>query len=249
VKDESMDVIEALDREVIVERAEEVRFWLLGLHLSSQATSAIQRELGAIIDNDPGTYINGQRPLAGLTVAEFIAELHRPNGGAVGRVKKVGYAALNELRARIPEGTGLDYAQPEPEPEYTAPELDAPEVPALEAATPSRVAPATEAPQAEGTSEVQPARRGPGRPKGSTKTKQNDIAAFQATDTAIAVQPSAPELPPAPAEVRITPVAHDGDDPMLKQIARLWPALHPHARRAVVMYVSALWAETATHEG
>jgi hypothetical protein len=57
------------------------------------------------------------------------------------------------------------------------------------------------------------------------------------------------ELPPAPAEVRIAPVAHDGDDPMLKQIARLWPALHPHARRAVVMYASALWAETATHKG
>jgi hypothetical protein len=35
---------------------------------------------------------------------------------------------------------------------------------------------------------------------------------------------------------------------MLKQIARLWPALHPHARRAVVIYASTLWAETTARE-
>jgi hypothetical protein len=30
---------------------------------------------------------------------------------------------------------------------------------------------------------------------------------------------------------------------MLSQIIRLWPSLHPHARRAVVMYASTLWVE------
>jgi hypothetical protein len=43
----------------------------------------------------------------------------------------------------------------------------------------------------------------------------------------------------SPAE----PTPGEGDDQMLGQIARLWPALHPQARRAVVLYTSALWAE------
>jgi hypothetical protein len=41
------------------------------------------------------------------------------------------------------------------------------------------------------------------------------------------------------------PAACERDDPMLSQIARLWPSLHPHARRALVMYASTLWAEAA----
>jgi hypothetical protein len=39
-----MDV-DAFDRELMIERAEAVRFWLLGLHVSNRATGAIQREL------------------------------------------------------------------------------------------------------------------------------------------------------------------------------------------------------------
>jgi len=297
-----MDVTEALDREVIIERAEAVRLWLLGMPLSSRATGAIQRELGAIIDNDPGSYINGQRPLAGLTVAAFIAELHRSDGGAVGRVKSVGYAALNELRAKIPEGAGVQRAQALPEPEYTVPELDAPQdaapAPAAEAAPPDAAQP-------------QPARRR-GRPKGSTKAARNgaQVAAAPAVPqpTAIAEPkrgrgrprldsgvpasahplaapatngvaaepkrgrgrprrdsgtPTAASIPtaprsragaamassapearePAPAERQSAPAARAGEDLLLNQITRLWPTLHPQARRALVIYASELWAD------
>jgi hypothetical protein len=228
-----MDVIEAMDREVIVERAEAVRFWLLGFPLLSRATSAIQRELGAIIDNDPGTYINGQRPLAGLSIADFIAELHSPNGGAVGRVKSVGQAALNELRVRIPAATSERGPQAPPEPEYTPPE---PEYtpPALTAAPPP----------AEGAG-AQPRRRR-GRPKGSTKAARRSAAIAPAASGDVPAAVIAPEPADAPpAEDYTAPAAQRGDDLMLSQIIRLWPSLHPHARRAVVMYASTLWVEEA----
>jgi len=272
-----MGVTETLDREAIIERAEEVRLWLLGFHLSNRATGAIQRELGAIIDN-VGTAISEQRPLAGLTVAEFVAELHRPDGGAVGRVKSVGYTALNELRTKIPEGTVVESGQALNEPEYTVPDVDV-----AEAAEP---APVAGPPQAD--AEPQPVRRR-GRPKGSTKAARNGAAAHHAGPTpavvatlnlpealvaepkrrrgrprreqaapavapsvatvaranggAISVAPVAPELPSTPAASPVAPAAHDGNDPMLHQIIRLWPTLHPHARRAVVMYASELWVE------
>ncbi|MEI7772658.1 MAG: hypothetical protein WCI67_21890, partial [Chloroflexales bacterium] len=51
-----------------------------------------------------------------------------------------------------------------------------------------------------------------------------------------------------PSRIHVAPAAYDCDDPMLGQILRLWSSLHPHARRAVVIYASTLWAETA-HEG
>jgi hypothetical protein len=294
-----MDITEALDREVIIERAEAVRFWLLGLHLSSRATGAIQRELGAIIDNDPGTYINGQRPLAGLTVADFIAELHHANGGAVGRVKSIGQAALNELRAKIPANAGTP--QEEPEPDYTLPELDtsqavAPNTEGSEA-VPLVAAPidATETSQAE----AQPARRR-GRPKGSKKTEQNGAAVFYAAPELAEASPEQPTAavadevlrepkrrrgrprrearPESNVQIVDTPGLNDdatlvegvqesvagavpsaaGEDQAtatntadqpLNQLVRLWSGLHPHARRAVVMYVSTLWAEDAYKAG
>ncbi len=344
-----MDSIEAMDREVIIERAEAVRFWLLGLKLSTRAMSAIQRELGAIIADDPGGYINGQRPLAGLTIAAFSAELYRPNGGAVGRVKSVGEVVLSELRAAIPATTtsAPRPPAPPPTPALSAPEIvAAPPTPALSApeivaapptpalsvpeivaapptpalsvpeivaapptpalSVPEIVAAPVESPaQADveppvrrgpgrpkgstkaaqnGTADVEPlVRRGPGRPKGSAKAAQNGTADAQtalaapvsaelspavekprrgrprrvdappaanidapkilAAHTVVSIMPEARELAPTPAEFHSVQAAHESDDPMLSQIVRLWPALHPHARRAVVMYASALWAE------
>lgn len=336
-----MEGNEGLDREVIIERAEAVRFWLLGLNLSNRATGAIQRELGAIIANDPGEYINGQRPLAGLSVDGFIEELHSPNGGAVGRVQRVGASALNELRAAIPAATGVKRPQakpaptaPEPEaPELEAPELEAPEPEAPELETPELETPEPETPEPEtpeletpepadivteaamaetpeptdmpntesGAPEAQPARRR-GRPKGSTNKKKaalNGVAvpqpqsslagaqalaslpptdlsateepkrrrgrprredtrpAVSATISATLLEVSAPPVNSSSAEASAppkthepifagtpaAPVAPERDDLMLKQLTRLWRSLHPHARRAVVMYASTLWAE------
>ncbi|MBX0329601.1 hypothetical protein K2Z83_18180 [Oscillochloris sp. ZM17-4] len=271
VRDTLMDVAEAMDREVVIERAEAVRFWLLGMPLSHRATSAIQRELGAIIANDPGGYINGQRPLAGLTVSEFVDELNRPNGGAVGRVKRVSESILNELRAAISAAAATYRRQA------------APAAPVVEESPAQRDAPA-----------AQPARRR-GRPKGSTKAamaaRSNAVAAEvppapaaaqpspqQADEPRIAEQPepaapkrgrgrprrvvaptpadapahggaSAPIAPASPApplptaEGHAAPAERAYDDPLLGQISRLWPSLHPHARRALVMYASTLWAE------
>ncbi|NTV64837.1 MAG: hypothetical protein HGA65_15105, partial [Oscillochloris sp.] len=158
-----MDLIEALDRDVIIERAEAVRLWLLGFGLSSRATGAIQRELGAIIADGPGTSINGQRPLTGLTVADFISELHRLNGGAVGRVKSVGDAVLKELRATIPADTKAASAAPASE-EAAEAEL------MIEAPWAELEAPQEEAP---------PAPRRRGRPKGTTKAARNGTEAPQ----------------------------------------------------------------------
>jgi hypothetical protein len=275
-----MDVTDALDREVIIERAEAVRFWLLGFGLSNRATGAIQRELGAIIADDPGGYINGQRPLAGLTIADFINELHNPNGGAVGQVKSVGDAVLKELRAAIPADTSV--ASPAPSAVVEPPQAE------------------PEAPQAAAPAE--PRRRG--RPKGSTKAAKNGVAPPQASPVRseelsaapigdmpqavepVAVEPVAAEAPrrrgrprrseaftpiqataratngtkpaaspiqaaqapaatravTAPVLARATATASEAD-PSFDQLIRLWPSLHPHARRAVVLYAGDLLVE------
>lgn len=94
---------EVRDHEVIVERAEALQSWLSGYSLSGRAKGALQRELEAIIADGAGS--NGDHPLAGLTITEFITALHLPNGGDVGRVKSVGEGVLKELRAAIPPDT------------------------------------------------------------------------------------------------------------------------------------------------
>lgn len=260
-----MDVSESIDREVIVERAETVRDWLAGLSLSSRALGALQRELNGIIANDPGGYINGHRPLAGLTVNDVIAEVHSRNGGAVGRVKSVGDSVLAELRAAIqPEGALS--AEPEASAAAAAPEAQAEPTPAAADATPEEPEPAAAVPPAElgepapasadATPEDEPgaapaavvaapleqaapegAPRRRGRPKGSKSTRPR--AAPPAT------QAPRPE-PAAPLAVAPEPVpAVAGDDPVLSQLTQLWPALHPQARRAIVLYAGTLLIEGA----
>lgn len=283
-----MDVTETMDREVIIERAEAVRFWLLSLPLSSRITSAIQRELGAIIADDPGEYTYGQRPLTGLNVAEFIVELHRPNGGAVGRVKRVSESVLNDIRAAI-RATGRRYGQVPPTPTDAVPEVvdvpapaavpDVVDVPAP-AAVPEVVddpAPATVPDVVDGpapadvvetsqTEDVPPPRRRPGRPKGSTKKARNGTAPQveqAATETpkprrgrprrqiappAIVTATATKTVPETQSPLPVAPTACEYNDPTLNQIIRLWPSLHPHARRAVVIYASMLWAETANEK-
>lgn len=282
-----MDVAEALDREVIIERAEELRFWLLGFGLSERATRAIQHELRAIIDNDPGGYINGRRPLAGLSSADFVAELYSTNGGAVGRVKNVGDLSLRELRAVIPPpGRGgkprpvatTEVAEPSTVPAVAAalpvasPEVRAASEPlTLPAAATLPVVP----PEAAPALEAAPTRRRPGRPKGSTKAARAAAEAARAAQapsgalgvTTVALEQPAPAVPrrrgrprrsatvapgavtapalAAPAVLQLACDAGEGNDQTLSELKGLWPALHPHGRRAVMVYASLLLAEAS----
>lgn len=310
-----MDVTEAMDRELIIERAEEVRLWLLGLKLSNRAHAPLQRELGAIIADDPGSYINGQRPLAGLTVATFITEIHRPNGGAVGKVKRMSDSVLQELRSaipavRVPERVVTEVMSladshvhaetPDQRITPTPPVTDSAgtngTLPAentngvVPQPTDDLVAPAPAveaAPLEAPIAESQPVRRPRGRPKRVVTPDQNEAKASPPTPPSVALldarsgteKPKRPRgrprrvvVPDPVEEVAVPvndnvatvnsshqpdeqplpfsdniplPIAHEYDDPMLNQIRRLWPALHPHARRAVVMYVSELWSEAS----
>ncbi|MEI6181066.1 MAG: hypothetical protein WCP31_09950 [Chloroflexales bacterium] len=277
-----MDVNDALDRELIVERAEALRSWLAGLSLSTRILGPIERELAGILANDPGGYINGQRPLAGVTIEQFIAELHSRNAGVIGEVKRVGNTVIAELRVAIPADTEVGQAEVVAVP---APEVVA--VPAPVALQPDEAVAQTEEPAA-------PRRRG--RPKGSTKAARQAAALAQTVSapsveppvsTAVtAAEPPSAEVAPEPARrrgrpprvkspdeanatqparrgrlARTTPARANGatptvppqpaapapsarpSDSALEQLIRLWPSLHPHARRAVVLYASDLLIE------
>ncbi|NTU79185.1 MAG: hypothetical protein HGA45_07250 [Chloroflexales bacterium] len=286
-----MNVTQTLDHEALVERAEAVRFWLLGFSLSNRASGAIQRELGAIIADDPGT--NG-RPLAGLTVADFVSELHSPNGGAVGRVKSVGEAALKELRAAIPADTRIaapveaaapaeladeapwaDYELPVEEPAphrrgrpkgsgkaaqkspqaapapaqelIEAPAMAVPEAAEPEAAEPEAVAPKrrgrprrTVAPEPVATQPVAAEEPAPKRRPGRPRRDAASVASLAATNSTQPATTKAAQAVPVIAENKAAP---KDADPALDQLIRLWPALHPHARRAVVLYAGDLLIE------
>jgi hypothetical protein len=213
-----MEVVEALDREVIVERAEALRSQFAGLRLSGRASGALERELQGIITNDPGNYIDGQRPLAGLTLEALISELHSPAAGAVGRVQGVGSAVITELRAAMPTEQAAQAA------------------PTLEASAEDAAAPADEAQAAAPEASEAPRRRG--RPKGSKNKPRSPVV------EAAPVAEAAPAPVVAPvAEAEPAPVAAPAPDAALAQLMRLWPELHPHARRALVLYAGTLLAE------
>lgn len=271
-----MNVTETLDHETLVERAEAVRFWLLGFSLSNRATGAIQRELGAIIADDPGA--NG-RQLAGMTVADFVSELHSPNGGAVGRVKSVGEAVLNELRTAIPaDSQAAAPAKPADEvpwAEYELPlEESAPRrrgrpkgsgkaaeklpqeasAPAQELTEVSAVAAAAAEPQAAEPQAAEPKRRG--RPRRTVASEPIAAEPVAAEAAAPKRRPGRPRRDVAPingtqpattkaaqAVVAENKAAPSAADLVFDQLIQLWPSLHPHARRAVVLYASDLLVE------
>jgi hypothetical protein len=260
-----MDAGEALDQELIAERAEALRAWLAALPLP-RPIGPLERELAAILANDPGGYIDGQRPLAGLTVERFVAELAAPGAGAVGRVRGIGPGDLDELREALgaPAGATPADAPPAPPtppaapfaPTDAAPADAAPAAPAAPFA-PTDAAPADAAPAAPTApfaptppAPTPPTPRPRGRPRRADAPPAPEGAPAQApaprprgrprrADAPPA--PAAPETPPAPA-----PPAAD-EDSALRQLRQLWPALHPHARRAVVLYASTLLAE-APHD-
>lgn len=252
-----MKMTQTLDHEALVERAEAVRFWLLGFSLSSRASGAIQRELGAIIAED-----SAARPLAGLTVADFVSELHSPSGGAVGRVKSVGDAVLKELRAAIPADTysaapveaaaSAETADEAPWAEY---ELPVEEPAPAQERTEAPAAPEVAEPQADAPEAVAPKRRGrprravaPEPPPGEDAApKRRPGRPRREVASPNGAQPATTRA--AQAEVAATLVAAEHkaapSDPTLDQLRRLWPSLHPHARRAVVLYASDMLIEAS----
>jgi hypothetical protein len=274
-----MSLTKAFDRETMIEHAEAVRFWLLGFELSRRTSGAIQRELGAIIAGETGTNRRGRHPLAGLTIADFIAELHSPYGGAVGRVKGISETALKELKTAIPAHT----KSPAPAITYdsaivalpqatVAPPQAAISLPQPVDATPPRprgrpkgsskaqpkstsapagVTGSPRTPEAVPTSTTEIAdtartqrRRERSRRTAAPKVAQDAIGTptrngttQAATGTTPTPAPKAQESQPA---MQTTPA-----DTALEQLKRLWPSLHPHARRALVLYTSTLVAEAA----
>lgn len=276
-----MDTGEAMDRELIIERAETLRSWLATMSLSSRTAGALERELSGIIANDPGSYINGQRPLAGVTIDDFVSELHGRNAGVVGQVKSVGDAVIAELRAAIPAGTGTA-PQSEPEPQAAAPAEEpaaaeeaprprrpgrpkgstnkkpAKAAPAVEAAAPALPAddewalpdldepeaPQPAAPAPEAAAELAPPPAGEPAPRKRGRPRRSDAPATQpaAKSANGARRKTAPAAPAAKAPEPQAP-RPARPDVALDQLVRLWPALHPHARRAIVLYASSLMAE------
>jgi hypothetical protein len=215
-----------------------------------------------IIDDGLARTLKGRRPLAGLTVAEFIAELHSPQSGAIGRVRGVNEASLKELRAAIPAKArsprapltfapaggrpAADTRHPRraapaavtivaashrpPAEQARAPEPEPARVEATAVAAPAH-APQPEAPQPEAPLAEPPAApRRRGRPPGSKRAAQRGVAE-----------------PPAARVAEAEPKA-SGDEAALDELMRRWPALHPQARRAIVLYASTLLVEAA-YEG
>lgn len=238
-----MDADEGLDQALIIERADALRGWLDSLQLSGRTATALQRELSGIIANDPGGYINGQRPLAGVTIDGFIAELDRPGAGVVGAVRSVGDAAIKELRAAMEQLAPPTAAQTE----TSAPAktrgrrkkqvaepvtADAPAEPvAADAPKRRRGRPPRQRPADEPAApKPRPARASPPQPD-SVVADNPAPAAQELWSARVAVYPEDPR-----------------SDPALQQLIRIWPSLHPHARRAVLLYTSTLLVEAPYEE-
>lgn len=219
-----MEVNQALERGVVIERAEVVRNWLSGLGLSSRALGALDRELLHVMTHDTSDGTNGHTPLAGLTIEQFVAELHSPNAGAVGRVARVGQGIIAELRALIP-ADGLSAAAQPPE------EVTPHDAPAHD----------TSAEAVADSTSAEPVQRRRGRPKGS----KNKPRVFTSPGATLAPAPrSSPRLtPPSDLHELALLAAEAQADTALGQLLKLWPKLHPHARRAMVLYASTLLAE------
>jgi hypothetical protein len=239
-----MDVNEALDQALIAERAEALREWLAGLPLSEYAAEALERELAGILANDPGGYINGQRPLAGVTIDDFIADLERSNGGAVARVRNLGAEALAELRAVV-LGT--------PEPPAPAAALAAAPLRSVQPPPPHPVVsiplPTADDGGLAGEVSSTPDKPGFDDPAFDDSTVDGSVSLDTALAPAIPAARSA-EVPDAPllagaATQSATPPAEDA---ALQQLLRLWPSLHPQARRAIVLYTSNLLLESLIAE-
>lgn len=215
---------------------------------SPRPTSALHRELSGIITNDPGGYINGARPLAGVTVEEFIAELHKPSAGVVGQVRSVGDACIAELREKIPLSDGREIPDladlQDDEAKENSVAMSAEEVAEEPMSEAEETNPALVVVDEAHASEEAPKRRR-GRPK---KTE---------TAEAPAEKPSAPRrqrkprAKPAPVEAPVAQAATAPEpksngapvDKNLEALRKLWPLLHPQAKRAVVLYASELMIE------
>ncbi len=201
----------------------------MGIDVPSTVTGAIQRELSAIIDNDPGGYINGARPLAGVTVEDFIEELHTPNAGAVGRVRGVSRFVVSELQAKIP-------------PRKNSPTL--PNLDDLLDYNPDEDDLLEKVAVAEPVSTVESELQASEQPK-QRRDRPRKSDAPPATKKRKPRAAVKLVVPPAPEIAVVAGPTFDGvpADRNLESIVRLWPSLHPQAKRAVILYASELIVE------
>jgi hypothetical protein len=263
-----MDAPEPIDREIIVERAEAALEWLRGLALSSRAFGALQRELSGIIANDPGGYINGHRPLAGLTIAEIAAEVQRPNGGALGRVKSIGDGVLAELRGSLSADDAADTPPEEAAASESPPATEAPAQAedrrprrprrAATPAAPAASAEAGDAPQSQGELDSPPvaaeaAEVGAAEPEGPAPA---DAAAQEAPPVTVeAAEPESPARRPRgrpkgstnttrrqPAAARAAPApAPEAPAPTPSAPAQPAPRLEASADDQLLSQLATLW--------
>lgn len=116
-------------------RALQITRWLDSMEgkLSMLTRRTVMRGLGVITNTKTGLprqpYNPQESPLFGLDAQAFVAELHRPDGGAVGKIKRVGPAIIAELREVLPPpGSPLIPSFPPPEPPAADAFLAAPDL-------------------------------------------------------------------------------------------------------------------------
>ncbi|KAB8333766.1 hypothetical protein SD80_011990 [Scytonema tolypothrichoides VB-61278] len=104
-------------------RALQIARWLDSMEgkLSVLARRTVMRGLSIITYTKTSypwqSYQPQESSLFGLDARAFVAELHRPDGGAVGKIKRVGPAIIAELRQVLPPpGSPLIPSFPPPEP-------------------------------------------------------------------------------------------------------------------------------------
>lgn len=216
----------AVEQEAAREAARSLGAWLESRSLSKRALGPLQAELRRITNPEADTRPDEVHPLLGMTPPRFVNELYQEHGGAIGLVRRVGDALIDELRAAIPQDG-----------------VDLPEVASTRGGRRRR---------GEAAAEVAPAapRRRPRR-EVAAETAQEQLPLPPALAPDATESLPRLDLPPllstisahtdvaVPAQAPV-PV---NDDMAWLQLGRLWPTLHPQARRAVILFAAALSVE------
>lgn len=116
-------------------RAVQLTRWIESMEdrLSFRTRRTVLRSLSIITKptrDFPGQkYYPQESPLFGLDARDFVAELHRPDGGAVRKIKHSGPATVAELREVLPPpGSPLIPTFPPPEPQPAEALLPSPDL-------------------------------------------------------------------------------------------------------------------------
>jgi hypothetical protein len=231
------------------QKAQELQAWLTTLNLPPRVANPLRRALEVVLGEREGVPGKDVR-IAGMDRAMFVAELYRPEGGAIRELPAVGALVIEALREVIPpprpavrmspaapplpdEGWRefeLDEAlAPHAQPEAPPP-LRVPDLPAITVHADTLPAPANDLP-------TPPRRRGRPRKQVNTTpglTQQRRFLVSIAAPVALPSATTPAAQAPAPQEPAI---ATEPDESQLRQ---LWRELHPQGRRAVLGYISEL---------